>query len=75
MNVSVSLLTPILEERPVLRKYLKLLDEAKAQIPGGRYPNGPCTLCDGRGTVPDWIGLEMKCIEVDCEKCHGTGKQ
>lgn len=34
-----------------------------------------CKVCRGTGTVADYIGLEMKCVEVDCEVCHGTGKQ
>ncbi len=36
---------------------------------------GVCPSCGGRGEVADYVGLEMKPVAVDCEVCHGTGKQ
>lgn len=32
-----------------------------------------CPNCNGRGTEADYVGLEMKCVEVECSKCNGTG--
>lgn len=32
-----------------------------------------CKACDGRGSEADYVGLEMKCVEVDCSFCNGTG--
>ena len=32
-----------------------------------------CPHCGGTGTVADWIGLEMKRVEVECDSCCGTG--
>lgn len=32
-----------------------------------------CGACDGRGYEADYVGLEMKCVQVDCSFCNGTG--
>ena len=33
-----------------------------------------CKHCYGRGTQADYMGLEMRCVEVECPDCNGTGK-
>lgn len=33
-----------------------------------------CPMCDGSGVVADYIGLEMKPVGVECDRCNGTGK-
>lgn len=33
-----------------------------------------CRSCNGRGTTADYIGLEMKPVEVECDRCSGTGR-
>lgn len=35
--------------------------------------SGKCKWCGGTGTEADYIGLEMKCVEVECSACNGTG--
>jgi len=35
----------------------------------------PCPACKGKGTEADYVGLEMRCVEVDCSTCGGSGKQ
>jgi DnaJ-class molecular chaperone len=32
-----------------------------------------CPNCKGKGTEPDWVGLEMRCVMVECTRCKGTG--
>lgn len=32
-----------------------------------------CRECNGRGTSADYVGLEMRCVEVECPSCSGTG--
>jgi hypothetical protein len=32
-----------------------------------------CAGCNGRGTAADYVGLEMRCIEVECPWCKGIG--
>jgi hypothetical protein len=34
-----------------------------------------CRSCDGKGHEADYVGLEMKCVQVDCPDCYGTGKR
>ena len=36
---------------------------------------GPCRNCGGRGIEADYVGLEMRCVEVECSFCRGTGKK
>lgn len=33
-----------------------------------------CRSCDGKGYEADYIGLEMKCVQVNCPDCKGTGR-
>lgn len=33
-----------------------------------------CRACDGEGCEADYVGLEMKCIAVNCSTCGGSGK-
>ncbi len=32
-----------------------------------------CPSCDGRGLVGDYVGLEMRCVGVECSRCLGSG--
>lgn len=34
-----------------------------------------CPACNGKGEVADYVGLEMRCIGVECPDCGGTGKR
>lgn len=34
-----------------------------------------CPECDGTGLITDYIGLEMKPVGVECDKCHGSGRR
>ena len=33
-----------------------------------------CEYCYGRGTQAAYVGMEMRCVEVECPDCNGTGK-
>lgn len=33
-----------------------------------------CSSCDGEGFEVDYVGLEMKPIQVGCSACKGTGR-
>ena len=46
--------------------------------PPARCTCGTCSVCPdchGTGGEADYVGLEMKCVEVECSRCHGTGKK
>ena len=32
-----------------------------------------CPECRGTGTVADYVGLEMRCVEAECGHCNGKG--
>jgi DnaJ-class molecular chaperone len=36
-------------------------------------PDVKCPDCRGKGTTADYVGLEMKPVEVECDRCNGTG--
>lgn len=38
-------------------------------------PTIKCEACNGRGEVADYVGLEMKCVGVECWNCRGTGRE
>lgn len=33
-----------------------------------------CPNCLGKGTEADYVGLDMRSVEVECGTCRGTGK-
>lgn len=33
-----------------------------------------CPSCEGQGQIADYVGLEMHCVGVDCDRCKGTGR-
>lgn len=33
----------------------------------------PCSTCNGSGTEADYVGLDMRCVEVECSRCNGKG--
>ena len=33
-----------------------------------------CPSCKGNGTQADYVGLEMRCVAVECDRCKGTGE-
>jgi len=48
---------------------------SRGMIGGGKQPieDNKCQYCKGTGSEADYVGDEMRCVEVDCSFCKGAG--
>jgi hypothetical protein len=54
------------DENAALRKQIERLSAP--------VTDAECSECRGTGTTADYVGLEMRCVEVECGTCNGTGR-
>ncbi len=70
------------EEDRALANFDKIADsffasnDAMLAAPASPSPAtvGLCRRCKGTGTEADYAGLDMRCVEVACSTCAGTGR-
>lgn len=44
----------------------------EAYLAAAPLPGATCKTCKGRGNIADYIGDDMKCIEVECPACSSA---